>query len=110
MIPTTPNKIYDDVVIESIELSQDGTQYIISGENFTQWSRVYIDNNKIKPTYISGNRLAIDATLLKNGDTVVVSQVGSNNTRFRDSNEFAFILEESSEIELTQQADFIEQN
>ena len=100
----------DDVVIESIELSQDGTQYIISGENFTQWSRVYIDNNKIKPTYISGNRLAIDATLLKNGDTVVVSQVGSNNTRFRDSNEFAFILEESSEIELTQQADFIEQN
>lgn len=100
----------DDVVIESIELSQDGTQYIISGENFTQWSRVYIDNNKIKPTYISGNRLAIDATLLKNGNTVVVSQVGSNNTRFRDSNEFAFILEESSEIELTQQADFIEQN
>lgn len=83
----------DDVVISDITLSEDGKQYIITGDGFTRWSRVYINHNKITPVYISDTQLAIDADELENGDIIVISQVGSNSTRFRDSNEYAFILE-----------------
>lgn len=95
----------DDVVIESVELSEDGKQYIITGESFTQWSRVYINNTKIKPTYISGTQLAIDVSELKDDATIVVSQVGSNNTRFRDSNAFEFIFDVTTEEVLTEVED-----
>ena len=89
----------DDVIIENIQLSEDGEEYIITGKNFTQWSRVYINNNKVKPTYISGTQLTIDASSLKNDATVVISQVGSNNTRFRDSNEYQFVHQSMEQTE-----------
>jgi hypothetical protein len=89
----------DDVIIENIQLSEDGEEYIITGKNFTQWSRVYINNNKVKPTYISGTQLTIDASSLKNDATVVISQVGSNNTRFRDSNEYLFVHQSMEQTE-----------
>ena len=78
---------------------EDGEEYIIAGKNFTQWSRVYINNNKVKPTYISGTQLTIDASALKNDATVVISQVGSNNTRFRDSNEYLFVHQSMEQTE-----------
>lgn len=87
----------DEIIIKNIELSKDGKQYILTGEGFTQWSRVYINNTKIKPIYVSDTELRIDASNLKKDATIVVSQVGSNNTRFRDSNEFEFILESPTE-------------
>ena len=87
----------DEIIIENIELSKDGKQYILTGEGFTQWSRVYINNTKIKPVYVSDTELRIDASNLKKDATIVVSQVGSNNTRFRNSNEFEFILESPTE-------------
>ena len=87
----------EDVVINDISLSEDGTQYIITGENFTRWSRVYINDTKLKPVYLSGTQLAIDVGELESGDIVVISQVGSNSTRFRDSNEYAFMPEPVTE-------------
>ena len=87
----------EDVVINDISLSEDGTQYIITGENFTRWSRVYINDTKLKPVYLSGTQLAIDVDELESGDIVVISQVGSNSTRFRDSNEYAFMPEPVTE-------------
>lgn len=81
----------EDVVIEDIELSADGDQYIITGKNFTLWSRVYINNIKVTPTYVSGTTLTIDADRLKDNASVVVSQVGAGNMRFRDSNTYRFV-------------------
>ncbi len=80
----------DDVIIHDISLSEDGMQYIISGEGFTKWSRVYINGNKVTPEYISGTQLAIDISKIEHGDSVVISQVGSSNSRFRDSNAYLF--------------------
>lgn len=98
----------DEVVIHDISLSEDGTQYIITGESFTQWSRVYINDNKIKPVYLSGTQLAVDASEIEEGDTVVVSQVGSNNTRFRDSNEYLFELPVVKTELLTEETETLE--
>ena len=84
----------DDVIIESIELSEDGKQYLITGSGFTRWSRVYVNNAKFTPTYISGTQLAINVHELKDGASVVVSQIGASNTRFRDSNTYLFEITE----------------
>ena len=87
----------DDVIIQNITLSEDGTQYILTGESFTKWSRVYVNGEKVNTTYISGNELAIKASVLKDGDGVVVNQLGSSNTIFRSSNEVIFEAPVSTE-------------
>lgn len=80
----------DDVIIYDITLSEDGTQYIITGKGFTKWSRVYINNNKTKPIFVSGTQLVVDTSKIEYGDSIVISQVGSNSTRFRNSDEYYF--------------------
>lgn len=92
----------DDVVIHNIALSEDGEQYILTGESFTNWSRVYINGEKVSTSYISGNELSINASNLKDGDVVVVNQLGSNNTIFRSSNEVIFEAPVSTEISTEQ--------
>jgi phosphoglycerol transferase MdoB-like AlkP superfamily enzyme len=62
----------------------------IYGENFTPWSKVYVNGEKVNPSYESGQVLSINADQVENGDTLVVSQLGSNNTIFRSSNEYTF--------------------
>ncbi len=89
----------DEVLISDITLSDDGKTYIIAGESFTNWSRVYINNTKVKPVFISDTELTIPVDAIKKDSTIVVSQVGSNNTRFRDSNAYEFILEPTTETE-----------
>ena len=83
----------DEVIIHDITLSEDGEYYILEGESFTNWSRVYINNSKLKPEYISGTQLAVPVDKIDDGDSIVVSQVGSNNSRFRDSNEYIFSID-----------------
>lgn len=80
----------DDVIISDITLSEDGTRYILTGESFTKWSRVFVNGQKIGTTYISGNQLSIKADKIEEGDTIVVQQMGSSNTVFRVSNEWIF--------------------
>uniref|UniRef100_UPI004056E06F LTA synthase family protein n=1 Tax=Agathobacter sp. TaxID=2021311 RepID=UPI004056E06F len=80
----------DDVAIHDIALSKDGQSYVLTGENFTKWSRVYINGEKTNTSYLSGNELSVNANELQNGDSVVVNQLGSNNTIFRSSNEVMF--------------------
>ena len=80
----------DDVIITDITLSEDGLNYILTGESFTKWSRVYVNGEKIGTTYISGNQLSVKAEAINEGDIVVVQQMGSSNTVFRVSNEWTF--------------------
>ena len=80
-----------DVVISSIEVSaEDSSVLILTGENFTAWSKVYVNGESVDTEYISGTQLSISASALSEGDTVVVNQVGSSNTIFRSSNETVY--------------------
>ena len=85
----------DEVIISSMNLHTDEEEnewVVLKGEGFTQWSRVYVNGNKIATTYVSGNELWIDSNRIDEGDTVVVNQNGSKSTIFRSSNEFIYSL------------------
>ena len=79
-----------DVVIDHTSMSADKTKLTIFGENFTPWSKVYVDGEKVSTEYISGNCLEISMANLSDGSELVVNQVGSSNTIFRSSNTVTF--------------------
>lgn len=62
----------------------------ISGKNFTRWSKVYVNGEKITTDYINSSRLRINLEDLENGDTIVVNQMGSSNTVFRSTPEYIY--------------------
>ena len=67
------------------------TGYItVNGKNFTRWSRIYVNGEKVSTYYVNSSRLRLNAADIKDGDTVTVCQVGSSNTIFRSSNEFIY--------------------
>ena len=79
-----------DVVIDHTSMNTDETKLTLFGKNFTPWSKVYIDGEKVSTEYISGNCLEISMADLKAGSQIVVNQVGSSNTIFRSSNTITF--------------------
>ncbi len=82
----------DEVVITDMYLSPTiENRVVLKGEGFTQWSRVYVNGEKVGTEYVSGNELMISTSRIEDGDTVVVNQNGSKNTIFRSSNEWTYV-------------------
>ncbi len=69
------------------DVSDDITIWI-TGDNFTPWSKVYVNGEKISTTYISDKILEVSVEDLQDGDSIVVCQVGSSETIFRSSNTY----------------------
>jgi phosphoglycerol transferase MdoB-like AlkP superfamily enzyme len=82
----------EDVVFDRIwETDQ---YYYIIGNNFTKWSKVYIDDEKVSTTYLSSRLLRIKKKTMEEGShTLVVNQVGSSESIFRSSNEVEYTRE-----------------
>ncbi len=81
-----------EVVISRI--TETSTYYYIIGENFTKWSRVYLNGEKTSTGYLSGNLLRIDRDSMPEGEVqVAVCQVGSSDSIFRTSNEVTYVCE-----------------
>lgn len=81
----------DPVTITNVGPSTLGTQLFIYGQNFTNWSRVYVNDSKVSTTYISSTQLAISMDDIEEGDTITVYQMGSSDTKFRRSeNDFVY--------------------
>lgn len=58
----------------------------IYGSNFTNWSRIYVNDEKMSTTFISDKEVVLPAEYaesLEPGDILKVCQVGSSNTIFR---------------------------
>lgn len=78
-----------DVVIDRME--QNDNYYHFYGENFTRWSKVYVDGVRVKTKYISGNQLCVEYEKIEDGfHSIVVQQMGSSESVFRVSNEIRF--------------------
>ena len=75
-----------DVTIDRA-YSYDGKIHIY-GNNFTKWSSVYLNGDKIPTTYESAQVLTVEGEALTPGDTLVVNQLGSSDTVFRSSNTY----------------------
>jgi phosphoglycerol transferase MdoB-like AlkP superfamily enzyme len=96
-----------DVVINNTYLNYDNTQLIITGENFTPWSKVYIDGEKVSTEYVSDKMLKISTSKLVDGSEIIVNQVGSSNTVFRSSNSVNFEAPEGFGEEVEDESEVI---
>ncbi|MCD7957818.1 MAG: sulfatase-like hydrolase/transferase [Lachnospiraceae bacterium] len=93
----------EEVEIHRI-LETDDYYYII-GSNFTKWSKVYVNGEKISTTYYSSHLLRVKKSKVPNGtNSIVVCQVGSSSTIFRSSNEVELIVGEETEALATEEA------
>ena len=63
----------------------------LSGENFTRWSRIFVNGEKVPTFYINGSKLRMYAGDIEDGDTVVVNQMGSSDTVFRSTQEYIYV-------------------
>ena len=78
-----------DVSMKNVVPHLDGG-YSLYGENFTKSSKVYVNGEKQKSSFLNNTRIDLSETELINGDVIVVSQVGSSNTIFRSSDEYIY--------------------
>ncbi|MCD7864503.1 MAG: LTA synthase family protein [Clostridiales bacterium] len=84
----------EDVVIRSAKISDDGETLVVTGENFTPWSVVYINGEAAETKYVTEHKLRASLSgELEHDAAVVVNQVGSKNTVFRSSNEQLIVSE-----------------
>lgn len=78
----------DEVSIHNVFETE--TSVLVTGENFTPWSKVYVNGKKTSTKYMSSNCLSISSKNAKPGDTLTVNILGSGSTIFRSSNDYLF--------------------
>lgn len=80
--------------IRNVSLSsivpQLNSGYSLYGENFTKYSRVYVNDEKQKSSFLNNTRINLSETELKDGDVIQVGQVGSSDTIFRMSDKYTY--------------------
>jgi len=78
-----------DVTVTRVETTYDD-KLLVMGENFTPWSKVSVNGERLTTTYVSGKELQLSDCNLENDDVVVVQQMGSQSSVFRNSNEYIY--------------------
>lgn len=78
-----------NVPLSSI-VPQLNSGYSLYGENFTKYSRVYVNGEKQKSSFLNNTRINLSETELKDGDVIQVGQVGSSDTIFRMSDKYTY--------------------
>ena len=78
-----------DVTLTGVEIAPN-EQFVLYGENMTANSKVYINGEKRSINFINDTRIELKKYQLEEGDTIVVSQVGSSNRIFRSSAEYRY--------------------
>ena len=76
----------DEIEIKNIDIK--GNNIILRGKNFTVNSKVYANGKAVNTKFVDPNTLEID--YVDNLDTVVVKQIGRNNTELSSSNELKY--------------------
>lgn len=86
-----------DVIIN--EIVETEKYYYVMGDNFTKWSKVYIDDEKISTSYLSSKLLRFKKGKMDEGrHKLVICQVGSSETIFRSSNP-VYYMKNSSDMQ-----------
>ena len=78
-----------DVTLQNV-IPHLGEGYSLYGENFTKSSKVFVNGEKQKSTFLNNTRIDLPETELYEEDVIVVSQMGSSNTTFRKSDEYLY--------------------
>ena len=88
-----------DVHINNLVSHLDGSVSIY-GDNFTKYSKVYINGEKQSSAFLNNTRIDLKEAEFEEGDEITISQVGSSNTIFRTSAVYVYEngeLKESTE-------------
>lgn len=80
----------DDVTVSETSDSIGGSEVFVYGNNFTKWSKVFVNDEKVNTTFSNSGCLIIPKDSVKDGDTIKVCQMGSNSTIFRESNTYTY--------------------
>ena len=78
-----------DVTLSGMEQSGEES-YNFYGKNMTANSKVYVNGHKSKTTFYNDAHIELKGKELKEGDKIVVSQVGSSSRVFRSSVEYVY--------------------
>jgi len=76
----------DDIAISDVLTTDDHITVI--GQNFTPWTKIYVNDNKVTTQYANSSRLTISAKNINPGDTLTAKILGSGNSVFRESNNY----------------------
>lgn len=79
-----------DVSLTDIVPHLDGG-YTLYGENFTAYTRVYVNGEEQEKKFLNNTRIDLPSTELKEGDVVHTCQYGSSDTLFRKSDEYIYM-------------------
>ena len=91
----------EDVLVTDMTIQYDN-DYCLQGENFTKWSKIYVNGERQKSSFLNDNRIDLENIELKDGDLLTVSQVGSSSTIFRNSGVYEY---QNGELILVEAAD-----
>ena len=103
--PYPPTNIYmglEPISIHKVYLTKETkNRVVIEGNGFTQWSRVFVNDEKVGTEYVSGNKLMISTTRVKPGDQIVVKQLGAKSSVFSVSNGWLYTAYTTQPTEAT---------
>lgn len=74
--PTNMRYDVEDVKIDRV-YTANGNIYV-AGENFTEYSTVYVNDKKLKTTFINKELLEVENEKLNNEDDIYIMQIGAN--------------------------------
>ena len=74
--PTNMRYDVEDVKIDRV-YTANGNIYV-AGENFTEYSVVYVNDKKLKTTFINKELLEVENEKLDNKDDIYIMQIGAN--------------------------------
>ena len=94
----------EDVNIDNVYPTPDEDTITISGSNFTKWSKVFVNGKKVSTKFLTDTMLTVKTEFLKDGDTIVVNQLGSEDTIFRSSNEIVYSDPNAAQASETEEA------
>ena len=66
----------DEIKVNGILNSLDNMY--IKGENFTEYSKVFLNDTELETTYVDDKTLSISTTTLNSGDIITVGQKGDD--------------------------------
>ena len=76
--------------INLIDYNVQASNLYLKGENFTQWSRIYINDDPVETVYIDENTLMTESIEIEDGDSLSVRQVSKGKEVLSSTNSLLY--------------------
>ena len=78
----------DKITIDNIYT--ENNKIFIKGQNFNEFSKVYVNNEYIETTFIDNNTLSIEDTDFPQSSSIVITQRTSGGGKLGSTNEYIY--------------------